>query len=112
MADYTVKSGNLEPAVNVILRDSAGVPVDLTDADGVTFRFSEKGSTAGLFDRAATIDSPPTAGSVTYNWQAGDTADAGKFQGEFTVSWPTARPQTYPASGYVSIKITPRLPEP
>jgi hypothetical protein len=66
MADYTVKTGDLEPSVNVILRDADGAPVDLTDAEGVTFRLSLKGSATGVFDRAAVIDSPPTSGSVTY----------------------------------------------
>ena len=112
MADYTIKTGNLEPAVNVILKDASGNPVDLTDADGVTFRLSAKGASAGVFDRAATIDSPATSGSVTYNWQAGDTDLAGKYLGEFTISWPTARPQTYPTNSFISIAIKARLPAP
>lgn len=111
MADYTIKTGNLEPTVNVVLEDSDGAAVDLTDADGVTFRFSAKGAEIAEFDRAATIDAPATSGSVTYEWQAGDTDVAGNYLGEFTVSWPTNRPQTYPVNTFITIKVKARLPE-
>lgn len=106
MADFNLKQGDLEPAVQISLVDSAGVPVDVTTATSVRFRMGETLTRVELFSRDATIDDP-LLGQLTYVWQTGDTATAGVFYGEFVVEWPGDRPQTYPADGYLTITVQP-----
>lgn len=104
MADFNLKLGDLEPAVQISLVDSTGTPVDVTTATSVKFRMGDTLTHIELFSREAAIDDP-LLGQLTYAWQDGDTAAVGVFYGEFVVDWPGDRPQTYPSDGYLTISI-------
>lgn len=49
------------------------------------------------------------AGSVKYQWQADDTDETGRFQGEFEITFADGGVQTVPTAGYIAVVITPEL---
>ncbi len=104
MADYTLKQGDLEPAVTGFLIDSTGLPVNVATATSVTFRMMSVLTHTEAFSRPATVDDA-VGGELSYAWQAGDTDLAGVYYAEFVVTWPSARPQTYPPDGYLTVAI-------
>ncbi len=108
MADLAIKQGDLEPGIFATLLDSSGTPVVLgIDVESVQLRFADQ-RRVELWVRDATIRDID-GGAVSYAWQTGDTDAPGLYYAEFVVTWTTARPQTYPPSGYLVIIIEPKL---
>lgn len=106
MADFSIKQNDLLPILEAILQDVNGTPVDLSTASGVVFHLREEGdATLKITSGAVTIDATPTTGKVTYEWVNGDTDVNGLFLGEFEVTWPGPKKQTFPSVGYVSVAI-------
>jgi hypothetical protein len=110
VADLWVKQGDTAPPVVRTLKDFDENPVNLTDAD-VVFNMrrihgdQEPVIEAGVVD----IDGDPTSGVVTYEWQPGDTDEAGGFYGEFEVTFDDGSVETFPNDGYVRIAIVAEL---
>lgn len=107
MADFTIKQGDLEPAISAVLRDHDGDVVDLTAASGVSFQWQPIGGGA-LSSGSGTIDSA-SAGQVSYSWTSGDTATVGAYKAEFVVDWGSSRDQTFPSSGFITFRVEPDL---
>jgi hypothetical protein len=100
---FYLKQHDLLPALRVRLLDET-TPVDLTNATSVKMLMKSRRS--GLKVNAPmTIDANRTLGVVSYAWQIGDTDTAGDYNAEFQVTWPTGKPQTFPARGHVIITI-------
>ena len=89
---------DLRPPLKVSLKWEDGSIVDLTDCTVVFSMASVAVGEAIKIDREPPdIDSDPTTGKVTYNWKSGDTDEGGKFKGEFEVTFPDTKPQTFPS---------------
>lgn len=101
---FYLKQNDLLPALQVQLLDNA-TPVDLTNATSVYLRMSNR--RIGLkVDAPMTIANQTTSlGVVSYHWATGDTDTVGEFNAEFRVNWPSSKPQTFPASNYVTVII-------
>lgn len=102
---YTMKAHDLEPSFEVQLLDGT-IPVDLTSVVSALFLMkTRKGiKVAGLMtipDQSILMN----VGIVRYDWVSGDTDTPGTFTAEVQVTWPGGRPQTFPASRYVTIQI-------
>ena len=106
-----MKQNDLEPAFAATLYNGTDeltrVPVDLTTATGVVFIMKRKGTL--IVNRRGMSVVSATAGTVSMPWQAGDTLLSGACQAEIEVTWPTGRPQTFPANGTITIYIEPDL---
>jgi hypothetical protein len=63
---------------------------------------------AVVVDRAAVIVTPAD-GTVRYDWQAGDTAPAGRFLAEFEVTYSDGAIETFPNAGALVVRIDPDL---
>lgn len=101
---FTLKRGDLEPPLAVVLRDGAGNPVDLGLALAVRVIVSRRGTT--LVNGPAVISNQAaTPGMVSRAWQSGETSTSGAYIAEFEVMWPGNRPQTFPTKGYVQVNI-------
>lgn len=101
---FTIKQGDLEPPLAVVLRDGEGNPVDLSLALAVRVIIERRNET--LVDGPAVIaDQTGNPGLVSRPWQTGETNTSGTYQAEFEVMWPGNRPQTFPTKGYVQIVI-------
>lgn len=103
-----MKQGDLLPLMTSILKID-NTPVDLTNATGVQFVMSLAATSADKVNRAASITSPPTAGSVSYSWVTGDTDTPGDYRAEWQVTWAGGKVQTFPGDGYISITVLPKL---
>lgn len=87
---------------------------DLTYVDGTPAQLN--GSTVNLViksqDGSSTyLDKPCTfvGNTVTYTWQAGDTAVPGEYVGAFFVTFPDNETRWFPTEGYFPLTITPEL---
>ena len=107
MTDLTYKQGDLEDAIVLRLADVTGATLgaaELRAADSVHLRFSSA-DRVQVFERAMTIADD---GTVSYAWQVGDLDAVGTYLAEVVVTR-SARPQTYPHDGYVTIAVLQKL---
>lgn len=84
MADFTIKRGDTLPVIAATLADENG-PIDLT---GATVRFHLRTALTGeiAVDGAATV-TDADAGTVEYEWEAGDTAVDGDYRAEWEITF-------------------------
>jgi BppU N-terminal domain len=108
MADFTIKQGDLDPAIAATILDADGAVQNLTGAT-VTFRLATAAiPPVEVFSRDADIDDA-ALGLVAYTWQAGDTDTVGAYYAEFVINWSVGHTQTIPSQGYYLIAIEPKL---
>lgn len=79
MADFTMRAGDTAPLLTATLLGADGNPANLTGAT-VKFHLRAKNSATAIVNAVATVVSA-IAGSVSYSWQAADTASAGDYWG-------------------------------
>lgn len=102
---FSIKTGDTLPSYAATLLDTDGNAVNITGATGVTFRF--KADNVPIISGAGAIVSA-SAGTVRYDWQAGDTDTAGDYQVEIVVTYASGS-QTFPSAGYGRVRITESL---
>lgn len=103
-----MKAGDTgSPLVVQILNKSDYEPVDLTGAsvDFRMFKINDDDTVTTLVDASATVETPETEGTITYNWAAGDTDIAGNHKAQFEITFSGGRVETFPSSGYIEINI-------
>lgn len=106
MPQFYLKRGDLLRSIRFDLLNPDGTAVDLTAAASVRFLMRARSSGTVTVNAAASIVSPEIDGTVQYDWQSGDTATAGTFDGEFEVTWPSSKPETFPNAGFIEIIIS------
>ena len=94
MNTYYIKRHDRLPSIAAILKDSAGNVVDLTGY-AIRFHMWVDGSTTPKVNAAAVLVDG-AAGSVRYDWAAGDTDTAGDYFCEWEAADPTGRTVTFP----------------
>ena len=112
MSSWSMKQNDTWPIVVVTLANRVGgikVPMDLTDAESVTFQ-------ARSSDEAVRITGPcvvedASEGQVSYAWEDGDTSIAGHYYVEFEIDWGLGRIETVPNDGYVDLNLLEELDE-
>jgi len=87
---------DLKPDLVLDIEDN-GVPVNFTSA--VSVRAIGKKNGLVVVDRPAVGD----LGTVTMEWQTGDTATPGTLTFEVEAIWPGAKPQTFRAGNKVVV---------
>jgi hypothetical protein len=104
MADFFIRKGDRAPAIRAGLTREGKV-ADLTLATGVQFIYqAEAGGT--VITRTATIINA-VLGLVEYNWAVEDTATVGVFKMYWSVTWPTAIPESFPNRSHNKFAVTP-----
>ncbi len=112
MSDFSIKQGDLRPALGAVLKLSDDSVVDLSGAT-VKFSMRLKGSTGPpKIDAVAAVILDANAGLVEYRWQGADTSIIGSFCGEFEVVLPGSLPQTHPNDGFLLIEVHSDVPQP
>jgi len=101
---FNIKQNDTSPQITATLADGSGNAVDLTSAS-VRFHMKKIGATSATVDAAATIVNEDT-GSVTYVWQATDTAIAGSYLAEFEVTYTNGAVETFPNDTSIAVVIT------
>lgn len=102
--DFTIKRGDRLPEIGSILKDADDVVVNLTGCT-VLFIMKNKATAEVVITEPADIIGAATAGTVHYAWAEGDTDVEGTYQGEWEVTFPDGRPETFPNNRYIQIKI-------
>lgn len=109
-ADFTLKANDLLPSLQGVTA-SKGAPVDLSGATSVRFIMRAADSAfapvagAPKVNATAVAVAPATSGVLRYDWAVGDTATPGNYVGEFQVTFPGTKPQTFPTTSYITIQI-------
>lgn len=103
MTDFVVKRHDTKPDLIATLTDSDGTIANLSTATSVKVIGSSRDTREVVFSRAP--ESATSLGVVTMPLQTGDTATAGIINVEVEVTWPTGRIQTFPADGYLRMKV-------
>lgn len=102
MSEFKIKRGDLEPPLVISVSGSTG------DLNGVV-SWRVIGKQAGVIvftDINPTVNVlSPTTATVTHEWVAGETDDAGTMLIETEAMWPGNRPQTFKPCGYNAIEI-------
>ena len=98
---HQMRRNDTAPAITATLT-SGGTAVDLTGAT-VRFHMMDE-SKAVIVDAAATVVSA-AAGTVKYDWAAGDTDTSGRFKAEWEVTFADATIRTFPVQGHTNVLI-------
>lgn len=106
-ADFVIRQGDTAPRIIGTLTDGAGAPVDVT---GGTVNLHLHGLTvANELDFTASLDGDAADNNVVYyDWQEGDTDDAGYYSGEWEVDV-DGQTQTFPNDGVFLVQVTEQL---
>lgn len=101
MADvFTIKRGDTATSLRYALLPAT---VDLTGAN-VVFVWHKKGDNARSSRNALIITATGTP-TVQHDWQTGDTATIGEYEGEFEVTYENGKKETFPNKGFIAIQI-------
>ena len=103
MSTFIIKQGDTSPAIEAVLKDNSGVPLELQSAS-VKFQMAHRDGIL-LIDEPAVIDEPEE-GLVVYYWEEGDTNLPGIHYAEWKVSWDGGVKETFPNSGYIKVHIS------
>lgn len=63
------------------------------------------GGTVVVDREAASIEGDPANGVVRYDWDAADTANAGRFEAEFEVTYSDGTVETFPNNDFIVVQI-------
>jgi hypothetical protein len=103
MADFEIKAHDLLPVLRVNLTRGA-FNLDVSAATGITFIMSNKATATIVVNGSVTIEDPVN-GLIRYDWVTGDTATPGDYLGEFQITWPGPKHETFPTDSYMTIEI-------
>jgi len=104
MADFSIKEGDLLPAIAATLDPTAG------DLSGCTVTFLMRrvdADTVKVNAAAVVVDGPAQA--VRYDWTGTDTDTAGTYDAEWQVTYPSLKTSTFPSDKYHRIAVVPDI---
>ncbi len=116
MATTTIylKRHDLRPALDMQLKDGAGVALDVSTDTATSVLFIMKDSTTGavkveaactLLDADDVEQSAGYDGKVRYQWLSGDTDTAAVYLGEFEITYTDGQKLTVPTVDVLAIVI-------
>ena len=102
---FYIKQGDTVPAIEVLLKDAYGAPVNVT---GATIVFSMRVKPAGTVKVNGATAAIVTAGlgRVRYAWVAANTDTADEYEGEFQVTFSNGAIQTFPNDSHITVVVT------
>lgn len=91
------------PSISATLVDADQAPVNLTGTTLYFIMAATPSLTIKVNSPAVLVNA--AQGQVRYDWASGDTSTAGDFLVEWQVTFPDGRQQTFPSTGYNTVKI-------
>lgn len=98
---FTLVQNDTSPAITATLT-ADGTAVDLSGAT-VKFQMTNRANETKVNASATVTDA--TAGTVSYQWQTGDTDTTGWFRGRWEVTFSDGTIRSFPAPGTTQIHI-------
>lgn len=104
---FEIKQDSTMPRLETVLLDGDGQPLDLTNATSVTLRMRlcAHPRTLKLANATAGFTASAT-GEVWYQWVAGDTDTVGKYDIQWTVTYPGGGVEKVPSKGFDQVEVT------
>lgn len=107
-SEFIIKRNDTLPSLQVCLIDKGCLggkqPFSLDGLTGVTFTMTNDCGEYKIFGKDAQIISY-SAGTIQYNWDAEDTNESGKFNGEFQLLYSDGNKLSIPQNGQIKIEI-------
>lgn len=103
---FVIKQGDTSPSLEFALLPAS---VTLTGASVVFNMRRALGGVLAVNRQAAVKVTETVTPTVRYDWQAGDTAAAGVYQGEFEVTYGDGSIETFPNDGFIGIRIVEQI---
>ena len=107
-ATFFIKQNDTAPSIEAALTDSNGRRRDMSQASTVRFHMKDENGNILVENGVGTIINP-TKGIIAYEWQTGDTANAGTHDAEFEVEYNNGQIETFPNTGYIKVIIKDEL---
>jgi len=104
---FLIKKDDTLPSFAALLKtkveDANAQPVDLT---GAAVRFKMQSLSGGVLkvDSSAVIVDA-VAGSVSYEWAAGDSDTVGQYRAEFEVTFLGGQVLSFPTNGFLPVQV-------
>lgn len=107
-ADFVIKQGDTAPRITGTLTDGSGDPVDVS---GSTVLLHLHGLTIeNDISLPASIDvDAPDKNVVYYDWETGDTDEAGYYGGEWQVTYGSGQIQTFSNYGVFLVQVAEQI---
>lgn len=102
-ADFRIKRGDLRPFLEAQLENGDGTNPDISGL-AVVFNMKTAAGIVKVSRQTAIVVDGPSA-KVRYEWASADTNTKGLFHGEFEVTFPSAKPSTFPNGKHILIDI-------
>lgn len=104
--DFALRTGNLQPILQMQATYNDGTPVNLTGCT-VTFTMTLESSTTPTVSAGACTVTDASGGIFTYAWSGTQTATAGSYVGFATITV-TSSGQTLgaPGFGFITVEIS------
>ena len=108
--DFVIKQGDLLPIITAVLKDAAGLPVDLSGLS-VKFIMRQVYADTNKVNAAATVDADQVTnkGKVSYAWEGTDTDTAGVYWAEWQVMFSGSKPETFPNDSHMVVRVEGQL---
>lgn len=103
-SDFYWKAHDTAPTIKAQLLDSAGAPVDVTNAAVKFIMMASGGGSPKVNGVGAIVDGPN--GIVSYTPISSDTDTPGVYTAEWEVVYLAGGKQTFPDPGYNTVTIT------
>lgn len=110
--DFSIKANDRLPVIQSVLTSGGDVPtaVNLTGINSIKFIMRAADVDWQPIAGTPKVNSPatvvtPASGIVEYPWATGDTNLAGRYVGEWEVTWSNLKKQTFPTRSYHTIEI-------
>lgn len=105
---FHIVKGDTSPAIEYQLQDSDGNPVNITGFNEIRFHMRKKGVKAPKVDADTSGNVSATdaeKGKVKYDWEKGNTDEAGDFEAEWEVEYIDGTIETFPNRRKIDVDI-------
>jgi hypothetical protein len=107
--EFIIKQNDTLPILEVCLFGKGNLGqrevMSLAGATGVTFSMVDSCGDYAIMKQTAQITNM-TAGTIQHSWTTADTSEAGKFNGEFEITYTGGGKMSVPQIGGIPIRIT------
>jgi len=105
---FYIKQGDTSPAIEYQLQDGDGNAIDLTGYNDVEFHFKKAGNSQVKVNDNTNGNVTVTDaanGKVKYDWQSGDTDEAGDHIAEWEVEYSDGTEETFPNRRNIDVQV-------